>query len=84
MAKGFTQQEGVDFSGTFSLVAKMATVKNLLDLAAIFDWNLVQLDVNNAFLQGELEEEVHITLPQGYNSKGEVLPVNHVCRLQKS
>ena len=85
VAKGFNQQEGVDFLDTYSPVAKMVTVKMLLTIAAQRNWPLFQLDVNNAFLNGDLEEEVYIQLPQGYTppqTSNTDSPL--VCKLDKS
>ncbi|KAK2354846.1 putative mitochondrial protein [Trifolium repens] len=81
VAKGFTQTYGVDYSETFAPVAKMNTVRVILSLAANYNWNLQQFDVKNAFLHGELEEEIYMDVPPGYR---EDMTANAVCRLKKA
>lgn len=80
VAKGYSQTHGVDYQETFAPVAKINSIRVLLSLAANHDWPLFQLDVKNAFLNGELEEEVYMDLPPGFNSNGD----NKVCLLKKS
>jgi hypothetical protein len=66
VAKGFHQQEGVDFSETFSPVVKPPTVKLVLSLVVSHGWYLRQIDVQNAFLHGLLHEDVFMTQPPGF------------------
>lgn len=80
VAKGYTQIEGVDYLETFSLTAKLTTVRCLLAVVASRNWILHQMDVHNAFLQGDLDEVVYMDLPSGLRRQGE----NMVCRLNKS
>ena len=80
VAEGYTQQIGFDFVDTFSSIAKLPTIQVLLSLAAIHGWIFLQLDINNAFLNRELSEEIYMALLLGYKSKGE----NLVCCLNKS
>ncbi|KAL2481286.1 cysteine-rich RLK (RECEPTOR-like protein kinase) 8 [Abeliophyllum distichum] len=69
IAKDFTQTYGVDYMETFAPVAKMNTVRVLLSLAANLDWKLHQLDVKNAFLNGNLEEEVYMDFPPSFDDE---------------
>ena len=65
VAKGFHQQLGIDFHETFSLVINLITVRTVLSNALNRKWGIFQLDVNNAFLNGHLMEEIYIAQPQG-------------------
>ena len=80
------QQEGVNYFEKFSLVAKLVTVKIFFSLAYAHNWFLVQLDVNNVFLHGNLFGEVFMDLPLGYSPLNvDVRQGEHVvCKMHKS
>ncbi|KAJ3708504.1 hypothetical protein LUZ61_012209 [Rhynchospora tenuis] len=77
---GNRQVEGIDFKETFAPVAKMVSVRTFLAVAVARGWELHQMDVHNAFLHGDLHEEVYMRLPPGFASKHP----GKVCRLRKS
>ena len=81
VAKGYTQTYGIDYLETFAPVAKMNTVRLLLSLAANYGWDLQQFDVKNAFLHGELDEEIYMEVPPGFEKK---LAARTVCKLKKA
>ncbi|GJW26677.1 retrotransposon protein, putative, ty1-copia subclass [Tanacetum coccineum] len=81
VAKGFTQTYGVDYEETFSPVADIRAIRILLAIAAYYDYEIWQMDVKTAFLNGHLSEEVYMEQPKGFvNPK---YP-NHVCKLKRS
>ncbi|BBG92627.1 BURP domain-containing protein [Prunus dulcis] len=70
VAKGYSQKPGVDYNETFAPVARLDTIRTLIALAAQKGWQLYQLDVKSAFLNGILEEEVYVDQPEGFVVKG--------------
>lgn len=79
--RGFSQNHGLDYKETFSLVAKMVIVKSIISLAAFKRWKLWQFDVKNAFLYEELDLQVFMEQTQGFVL--EKFP-RHICHLKKA
>jgi len=80
VVKGFAQKKGIDFDEIFSPVVKMTSIRTILSLVEVEDLHLEQF-VKTTFLHGDLEEEIYMQQPQGYEIKGKD---NLVCRLKKS
>ena len=81
VAKGFRQVQGVDYDETFSPIAMLKSVRIILAIAAYFDYEIWQMDVKTAFLNGNLTEDVYMMQPEGFvdpNNAGKI------CKLHKS
>ena len=83
VAQGFSQQWGRDFLETFAPVAKISSVRVVLAIAAAKDWEIFNMDVDTAFLQSPVEEEIYMRQPKGYEKRGENGELL-VCKLIKS
>ena len=77
---GYTKEDN-DYFDTYSLVTKIATIRTLVVLAAIYNLVVYQMDVKSTFLNGDLEEEIYMEQPEAF-----VFPIqeNKVCKLRKS
>jgi hypothetical protein len=80
VALGNRQKYGVDYEETFALVAKMTTVRTVISIAASQGWPLHQMDIKNAFLHGDLKEDIYMTPPPGLFSSLS----SAVCKLKRS
>ena len=81
VAKGFKQIHGIDYEETFSPVAMIKSIRIMLAIAAYHDYEIWQMDVKTAFLNGNLEEDVYMTQPDGFVLDSQA---NKVCKLQRS
>ena len=81
VAKGFHQTHGVDYTETFSPIVKASTVKVVLSIAITNNWVFRQIDVNNAFLNGILDEEVYMSQPKGFIDPHKS---QYICKLKKT
>nr|KYP53191.1 Copia protein [Cajanus cajan] len=80
VVKGYNQEEGIDYDETFALVARKEAIRLLLAYASIMNFKLYQMDVNNVFLNGFIQEEVYVEQPPGFV---DYKYPNHVYKLKK-
>ena len=81
VCKGYAQVEGIDFEETFSSVSRMEAIRLILAYACSKNIKVYQLDVKLVFLNGELEEEVYIEQPKGFQLSENT---DYVCKLKKA
>lgn len=79
-AKGYSQKEGIDYNETFAPVLKYKSLRIILALAAINDLEIKQMDVETAFLNATIKEEVYMQQPEGYETGG----AKSACKLNKT
>jgi hypothetical protein len=83
VAKGFKQVHGVDYFDTYSPVTRMTTIRTFLAIASLEDWELESMDVDTAFLNAAIDEEIYVSQPEGFQTtdkQGRPL----VCKLKKA
>ncbi|GAA0164926.1 transmembrane signal receptor [Lithospermum erythrorhizon] len=80
LAKGYNQIEDVNYFDSFTPVVKVVIVRILLAIVAAQQWNLHQMDINNAFLHGYLDEDIYMVPPEGYQKAS----LRKVCKLKRS
>jgi hypothetical protein len=80
LAKGYTQREGIDYEDTFSPVVRFASIHMILFIIAKQDLEFFQMDVKTTFLNGELDEEIYMAQPAGFEVQGHE---RKVCRLKR-
>ena len=79
--KGYTQKKGIDYDETFSPIAMLKSIRILLSITAHYDYEIWQMDVKTAFLNGNLEEEIYMLQPEGFIEKNQE---HMVCKLKRS
>ena len=80
VAQGFSQRPGFDYVETFAPTVRMATIRVILALAALEDLELYSIDISQAFLNGDLDVDIYMQQPEGFEEGGP----EYVCRLRKS
>ena len=80
LAQDLSQKEGIDFEETFAPISRYTSIRSVLALVAVMKWNIHQMDVKTASLNGVVEEEVYLDKPLGFETHDRE---NHVCKLKK-
>ena len=78
IAKGFTQEYGIDYEETFSPVTRYKSIRYLLAHAALEDWEIEAMDIKTAYLYSKLKEEIYMAQPEGFIKSGQE---HKVCKL---
>ena len=81
VAKGYVQQPGIDYDETYAPVVKFNSIRVLLSIGALLDLEIHQMDVKSAFLNGKLDEELYMEVPEGLDIDGND---DKICRLFRS
>ncbi|KAL0337652.1 UNVERIFIED_CONTAM: Retrovirus-related Pol polyprotein from transposon TNT 1-94 [Sesamum calycinum] len=81
VARGFKQNEGIDYFDIYSPVARLTTIRVLIALASMHNLSIHQMDVKTTFLYGELKEKVYMDQPEGFAANDNE---RKVCKLVKS
>ena len=81
VAKWYTQKEGINYEETFSPIALLKSIRILLSIDAVLDYEIWQMDVKTSFLKGHFEEDIYTQQTYGFIKKGQE---HIVCKLQKS
>jgi len=81
VARGFSQLEGIEYEETFAPTTRYTTIRSLVSLAASMGWNIHQMHLKTAFLNGTIDEEVYIEQPLGFEVQDRKA---YVCRLKKA
>jgi len=79
VTKGYSQKPGMEYNETFAPVVRLETIRSVISTAAILDWEIQQMDVKGAYLNGIIKEEVYMMQPEGFDDG-----TGRVCRLKKT
>src|SRR3954447_3482679 len=84
VAKGYAQQQGIDYDETYAPVAKFTSIRTILSLGASLDLEIHQMDVKTAFLNGDLEEDIYMKIPEGVHTNFATTSCQPVCKLNRT